>query len=78
MDAIFDDMIGGDENGHVKEASPVNTIAIENLVVNPRYEGGPHIKTNIFPQVPATSDRQINLVNFAEVLYAVGNIRNLI
>ena len=37
MDAIFDDMIGGDEHGHVKEASPVNTIAIENLVVNPRF-----------------------------------------
>lgn len=49
MDAIFDDMIGGDENGHVKEASPVNTVAIENLVVNPRYEGGPHIKTKIYP-----------------------------
>lgn len=28
MDAIFDDMMGADENGHVKEASPVNSIAI--------------------------------------------------
>jgi hypothetical protein len=28
MDAIFDDMMGGDDNGHAKEASPVNTIAI--------------------------------------------------
>jgi len=28
MDAIFDDMIGGDDHGHVKEAAPVNTIAI--------------------------------------------------
>jgi hypothetical protein len=78
MDAIFDDMIGGDENGHVKEASPVNTIAIENLVVNPRFEGGPHIKTTLYPQLPATSDRQLHLVNFAEVLHVVGNVRHLV
>ena len=37
MDAIFDDMMGADENGHVKEASPVNSIAIQNLVVNPKF-----------------------------------------
>lgn len=78
MDAIFDDMMGGDENGHVKEASPVNTIAIEHLVVNPRFEGGPHIKTAIFPEIPLTSDRKQHLLNFSEVLYMVGNIRQLI
>jgi hypothetical protein len=78
MDAIFDDMIGGDENGHVKEASPVNTIAIENLVVNPRYEGGPHIKTKLYPEVQVTSNRHLNLVNFTDTLFVVGNIRYLI
>ena len=49
MDAIFDDMVAGDDNGNVKEGTPVNTIALENLVVNPHFEGGPHIKTRVFP-----------------------------
>ena len=78
MDAIFDDMMGGDENGHVKEASPVNTIAIEHLVVNPRFEGGPHIRTTIFPELPLTSDRRQHLLNFSEVLCMVANVRPLI
>ncbi len=47
MDAIFDDMMGEDANP--KEAVPVNTVAFENLIVNPRFEGGPHVKTSIFP-----------------------------
>ena len=36
MDAIFDDMMGEDGNNN-KESVPVNTVAIENLVVNPRF-----------------------------------------
>lgn len=47
-------------------------------MVNPRFEGGPHIKTNIYPQLHATSGHQVDLVNFAEILYVVGNVRNLI
>lgn len=78
MDAIFDDMIGGDENGHLKEASPVNTVALENIVVNPRFEGGPHIRTKIHPELPVTSQKRQHLVNFSETLYVVGNIRQLV
>lgn len=58
MDAILDDIMGGDESGHVKEESPVNTMAIEHLAVNPRFEGGPHVKTTNIPEVPLTSDRR--------------------
>ena len=36
MDAIFEDMMG-DDGANVKEAVPVNTVAIENLVVNPKF-----------------------------------------
>ena len=53
MDAIFDDMMG-DEAGNSKEAVPVSTVGIENLVVNPRFEGGPHVRPSIFPEVPVT------------------------
>ena len=56
MDAIFEDMMG-DEGVHPKEAVPVNSVGLENLVVNPRFEGGPHIKVKVFPHVHVTSDK---------------------
>ncbi len=68
----------GDEGGNLKETVPVNAVAIENLVVNPRFEGGPHIKVSIFPKVPITSSKEQNLVNFTEVVSMVGNTRHLI
>ena len=77
MDAIFDDMIG-DDGGNLKETIPVNTVAIENMVVNPRFEGGPHIKVNIFPEVHVNSQKKQNLVNFNELAAVVGNVRETI
>lgn len=47
-------------------------------MVNPRFEGGPHIKFNIFASVPLTSGKQQNLVNFNEVASVVGNVHDLI
>lgn len=34
MDAIFDDMVQNDDN---KETMQVNTAALENVVVNPKF-----------------------------------------
>jgi hypothetical protein len=39
MDAIFDDMIQVEDN---KDSVPINTASQENIVINPRFEGGPH------------------------------------
>jgi hypothetical protein len=77
MDAIFDDMMG-DESGNPKETVAVNTIGLENLVINPRFEGGPHIKVAIFPKVPLTSQKGQHLVNFHEVTSAVASVRSLV
>lgn len=48
------------------------------MVVNPRFEGGPHIKVNIYPNVHVTATKQQNLVNFTDVAAVVANTRYLI
>jgi hypothetical protein len=78
MDAIFDDMVGTDENGNIKDTAPVNTVAIENLVVNPKFEGGPHIKPTVYPNIAITSSKKQNLANFSEMLHVIGNIHYII
>ena len=61
MDAIFDDMIQVDEN---KEAVPINTAAQENVVINPRFEGGPHPYNIVADEVQITSDKREGALNF--------------
>ena len=77
MDAIFEDMMG-DEGAHQKQAVPVNSVGLQNVVVNPRFEGGPHIKVKVFPHVPVTSQKELSLVNFSETVAIVANVHELL
>lgn len=55
MDAIFDDMVQPDDN---KDSGPVNTAVQQNIVINPRYEGGPHPYNYSCDSIKITSDKK--------------------
>lgn len=79
MDDIFEDIIDNKNTDKEKDSGiGVSSLGHENLVVNPRFEGGPHPELNYLPDVPLSSlDRQ-KLLNFSENLCWVSNVHYLL
>lgn len=84
MDDIFEDIVGGVEavkQPHKeKEGTSLgsSSLGLENLTVNPKFEGGPHSLHNYLPDVNITSSERQKLLNFTENICWVANIHKII
>ncbi len=68
MDDIFEDIVsGGDapKDPKEKEGLGVSSLGLQNLTVNPKFEGGPHALHNYLPDVRVTSEHTQKLLNFS-------------
>lgn len=66
------------KDGKDKDVLGVSSLGLENLTVNPRFEGGPHALHNYLPDYKITSDHSQKLLNFSEHICYATNIYSLI
>ena len=81
MDDIFDEIVGGADapkEPKEKDGLGVSSLGLENLTVNPKVEGGPHVLHNYLPDIQITSHHTQKLLNFSENISWVSNIHDLI
>lgn len=80
MDDIFEEMVAADAPKEQKEKDGpgVSSLGLENVTVNPKFEGGPHMLHNYLPDIKVTSHHSQKLINFSETACWVSNLHGLI
>lgn len=80
MDDIFEEMVGAEAPKEQKEKDGhgVSSLGLENVTVNPKFEGGPHMLHNYLPEIPITSHHRQKLINFSDNICWVTNVHGLI
>lgn len=72
MDDIFEEIVGGgsvvkEEKKEKQEKGNVvgSSLGTENIMINPKFEGGPYVLLNYLPEIKITSRSSQRMLDFS-------------